>query len=258
MISNTSAVSSCKTISTEQLAPTNVLNAQENGIIRFCLFPVPLCGDVAGAYHTIGVDKASSLLRIFFYYWDPPECKHPRLFTQTSQSFGDTSAAQGMEVAVLKFVVAVASLTITKFILEAIRYSDNLMASFKTVEEYSQVKEDLIKSFNTYSMDLKYIITSKEHDEEVLNHPVRGNEETEKALGLIWSVTNDTLTATPRYNIHGASRGKPLGPLLKDMTDEEVRGIIITRMIFLRISAQTYDKMTYILGPLMFSCKVAF
>ena len=40
------------------------------------------------------------------------------------------------------------------------------------------------------------------------------------------------------------------------MTDEEVRGIIITRMIFLRISAQTYDKMAYILGPLMFSCKV--
>ena len=84
MISNTSAVSSCTTISTEQLAPTNVLNPQENGIIRFCLFPVPLCGDVAGAYHTIGVDKASSLLRIFFYYWDPPECKRPRLFRQTS------------------------------------------------------------------------------------------------------------------------------------------------------------------------------
>ena len=155
MISNTSAVSSCTTISTEQLAPTNVLNPQENGIIRLCLFPVPLCGDVAGAYHTIGVDKASSLLRIFFYYWDPPECRRPRLFTQTSQSFGDTSAAQGMEVAVLKFVVAVAGLMITKFILEAIRYSDNLMSSFKTEEEYSQVKEDLIKSFNTYSMNLK-------------------------------------------------------------------------------------------------------
>ena len=48
MISNTSAVSSCTTISTEQLSPTNVLNPQENGIIRFSLFPVPLCGDVSG------------------------------------------------------------------------------------------------------------------------------------------------------------------------------------------------------------------
>ena len=80
-----------------------------------------------------------------------------------------------MEVAVLKFVVAVAALLITKFLLEAIRYSDNLMFSFKTVNEYSEVKKDLIKSFDTYSMGLKYCITSREHDPNVLNHPVRGN-----------------------------------------------------------------------------------
>ena len=148
MISNTSAVSSCTTISTEQLSPTNVLNPQENGIIRFSLFPVPLCGDVSGAYHTIDVDTASSLLRIFFYFWDPPDCKHPRLFRQTSQSFGDVPAAQGMEVAVLKYVVAIAVLMVTKFLLEAIRYSDNLMYSFRTIEEYQEVKSDLIKSFD--------------------------------------------------------------------------------------------------------------
>ena len=126
MISNTSAVSSCTTISTEQLSPTNVLNPQENGIIRFSLFPVPLCGDVFGAYHTTDVDTASSLLHIFFYYWDPPACKYPRLFRQTSQSFGDVPAAQGMEVAVLKYVVAIAVLLVTKFLLESIQYSDNL------------------------------------------------------------------------------------------------------------------------------------
>ena len=40
------------------------------------------------------------------------------------------------------------------------------------------------------------------------------------------------------------------------MSDEEIGGIKISRMIFLRISAQTYDKMSNILGPLMFSCKV--
>ena len=64
------------------------------------------------------------------------------------------------------------------------------------------------------------------------------------------------MTAVPRYNIHGNARGRPLGPPLKEMSDEEIRRIIISRMIFLRISAQTYDKMANILGPLMFSCKV--
>ena len=256
MISNTSAVSSCTTISTEQLSPSNVLNPQENGIIRFCLYAVPLCADVAGAYHTIDVDEASSLLRIFFYFWDPPNCTQPRLFRQTSQSFGDTSAAQGMEVSILKFVVVVAILIVTKFLLEEIRYSDNLMFSFETIEEFKAVKEDLTRSFETYSMNLKYCITSQKYDPSILSHPVRGPEEVEKTLGLLWSVVEDTLTATPRYNLFGSSRGKPLGPPLKEMKNEEIANMKITRMTFLRLSAQTYDKLSYILGPLMFSCKV--
>merc|ERR1711888_134683 len=88
------------------------------------------------------------------------------------------------------------------------------------------------------------------------NNPARGPEEVEKTLGLLWSVVDDTVTAVPRYNIHGNARAKPLGPPLKEMSDEEIRKVTNSRMIFLRISAQTYDKMANILGPLMFSCKV--
>ena len=127
-----------------------------------------------------------------------------------------------MDIAVLKFVVAVAALIVTKFLLEAIRYSDNLMFSFQTVNEFQEVKKDLVKSFDTYSMGLKYCITSKEHDPNVLNHPARGPEEIEKTLGLLWSVVEDKIKATPRYNLYGNARGKPLGPLLKDMSDKEI------------------------------------
>ena len=88
-------------------------------------------------------------------------------------------------------------------------------------------------------MNLKYCITSQENDPNVLDNPARGPEEVEKTLGLLWSVVQDTVTAVPRYNIHGNHRGKPLGPPLKEMSDEEIRKIIISRMIFLRISAQT-------------------
>ena len=90
----------------------------------------------------------------------------------------------------------------------------------------------------------------------MLEHPNGGAETIEKTMGLLWSVTEDTITAIPRYNLFGSSRGKELGPPLKDMTEEEVQKMSITRMTFLRISAQTYNKMANILGPLMFSCKV--
>ena len=126
MVSNTSVVSNHTTLSTEQMAPSNVLNPQENVIVRFQLFPIPLCGDIAGAHHTIRVDTASSYLRLFFYYWDIPECTQPRIFRKTSQDFGDLPAASGLEIAILKFVVPAAKHKVTKYILESIRYSDNI------------------------------------------------------------------------------------------------------------------------------------
>ena len=67
MVSNPSAVSNHTTLSTEQVAPSNVLNPQENVTVRFQLFPITLCGNIAGAHHTIRVDTASTYLRLFFY-----------------------------------------------------------------------------------------------------------------------------------------------------------------------------------------------
>ena len=40
------------------------------------------------------------------------------------------------------------------------------------------------------------------------------------------------------------------------MTLEQIREHDISRLVFLRLSAQTYDKLANILGPLMFNCKV--
>ena len=133
MVSNTSVVSNHSTLSTKQMAPSNVLIPQESVIVRFQLFPIPLCGYIAGAHHTIRVDTISSYLRLFFYYWDIPEFTQPRIFRKTSQDFGDLPAASGLEIAILKFVVPAAKHEVTKYILESIRYSDNIMYSFKTL-----------------------------------------------------------------------------------------------------------------------------
>ena len=78
----------------------------------------------------------------------------------------------------------------------------------------------------------------------------------EKALGIHWSVPEDTIIAIPHYNLFGSSRGKEIRPLLKDMTKEEIMDLIITRMTFLRLSAQTYNKLANLLGPLILSLKV--
>ena len=153
MVSNTSAVSNQTTFSNEQMAPTNVLNPQENVIVRFQLFPVPLCGDIAGAHHTIEVDEASSFLRLFFYFWDIPECTQPRIFRKVSQDFGDLPAASGLETGILKFVLPAAVHPVTKFILKSIRYSDNIMYSFKSWKEFEEVRKEIL-----YGIEVLYLL----------------------------------------------------------------------------------------------------
>ena len=63
---------------------------------------------------------------------------------------------------------------VTKYILESIRYSDNILYSFKTLEEYKKIKKDLETSLSAYSMKLKYCITNQSNDPEVFQHPKRG------------------------------------------------------------------------------------
>ena len=155
MISNTLNISSGTTISTEQMSPHQILNPQENGLVRFQLHEVPMASDVKGAYHTILVDTQSSFLRLFFYWWNTPGCTQARIFRQVSQSFGDTRAAIGLEIAIIKFVAAIALMAVSKFILEFCRYADNILYSFASLEEYMEVKKDIEHAFKTYCMPLK-------------------------------------------------------------------------------------------------------
>ena len=98
------------------------------------------------------------------------------------------------------------------------------------------VKEDLITSLDKYSMSLKYCISSKQVDPQVPEHPERGPETVEKTMGLLWDMVEDTITAVPRYNLFGESRGKQQGPNLKDMTLEQIPRIMISTTQYMGVS----------------------
>ena len=139
------------------------------------------------------------------------------MFQQATQAFGDTSAAFGLEVAILKYVVASALMLVSKYILEYVRYSDNILYSFQTLEEYEEVRKDMEESFSKYNLPLKYFITSFENDPNVMENPKRGPNKIEKTMGLLWDIVEDTIQALPKYYLHGTNRGKSLGPDLTDM-----------------------------------------
>ena len=107
------------------------------------------------------------------------------------------------------------------------------------------------KAFQEYSMDLKYLITSQKPDPTVIEHPKRGNARIERTLGILWDVVEDTILALPKYNLHGTLRGKPQGPDLIEMEDELIMKMKITRLLFLRLSAQTYCRLGNLIGPII-------
>ena len=146
-------------------------------------------------------------------------------------------------MAILKFIVAGVLLSVSKYILEYIRYSDNILYSFETQEEYEEVKKDLKETFERYSLPLKYLISNQEHEPDVMKNPKRGPNQIEKTMGLLWNIIDDTISAVPRYNLHGSSRGKANGLDLVDMRTEDIMKMVITRMTFLRLSAQTYSRL---------------
>ena len=80
-------------------------------------------------------------------------------------------------------------------------------------------------------------------------------EVTQKMLGIIWNLEDDTIIALPRYNLYGSNRGKELVPLLKDMTSQHILDTPVSRLTLLRITAQTYCKLQNLLGPLVMSTK---
>ena len=72
-----------------------------------------------------------------------------------------------------------------------------------------------------------------------------GPNQIEKTMGLLWNIIDDTISALPRYNLHGSSRGRANGPDLVDMKTEDIMKMLITRMTFLRLSAQTYSLLKF-------------
>ena len=118
------------------------------------------------------------------------------------------------------------------------------------------MKKDLKETFERYSLPLKYLISSQEHEPDVMKNPKRGPNQIEKTMGLLWNIIDDTISAVPRYNLHGSSRGKANGLDLVDMKTEDIMKMVITRMTFLRLSAQTYSRLENLLGPLITAIKI--
>ena len=86
-------------------------------------------------------------------------------------------------------------------------------------------------------MNLKHCNTSQNYDPDVMSHPKRSPEIMEKTIGQLWSVIDDTITATSTCTYH--QEGKNWVLPYKDTTENEVMSLKISRSLLLILSDQT-------------------
>jgi hypothetical protein len=77
-----------------------------------------------------------------------------------------------------------------------------------------------------------------------------------KCLGIQWDLVSDCVSAIPRYNIYGSLRGRTLGPDLREMSEDTIMEIAISRLLWMRICAQTFSRLGNLLAPVIMSCKI--
>ena len=106
------------------------------------------------------------------------------VLARNTLDFGDAIASFSLEVANIKFVSRRCKNPTAKEIVENVRYADNLTYSFKTKNEFNEVKKDLMQAYSTYDINLKYLISTQQYDKDVLKNEDRGPDEYENLFGL--------------------------------------------------------------------------
>ena len=241
------------TISIEQQRPDKPLNSMFNALMRLRLYSVPLISDISKAYKHILIDKLASKCRLLYYYKDPMSCTNPQILVRSTLDFGDALAPFALEVANLKYIANHVDSKVAKYIVEDLRYADNIVFSFKTVDEYEHVKKELQESYSHYNLPLKYLVTSQRWDPNVLQSKDRGSDPKENLFGLVLDLSTDELIPNLTLSLFAKSRGKSQGEPLKET---HIKMEHITRTSLSRITAQLYDVCGVFIQPYIFQAKV--
>ena len=140
---------------------------------------------------------------------------------------------------------------LSKRLLRDYRFSDNPATSFKTKEEFEEVKADIIQAFTKCKMKLKYVLGRTWGSMPCDNH-----EDIQLFFGFLWSRSKDEITNNLKLNIKGYKKGIKQGKDLEEMTDQEIDEAKITRAVMLRISGQIYKNLEWLFATCSFSWKI--
>ena len=98
----------------------------------------------------------------------------------------------------------------SKWCLTTGTYVDDLLASFKSGQEYFDIGSDIANAASRVGLKVKYMLTSSKVDPNVLVKNGRMGDNLENIIGLVWDLNEDTAAPNINLNVFGKKRGNQM------------------------------------------------
>ena len=195
--------------SLENKVPSSNIGDSYSSLINFRLYRHGYSSDISKCYLRVGVDELTSRLRLCYWYEDPENMENPVIYTRTTMDFGDSIAALVIRIVQLKFLMAATRMELVKEVLMKGAYADNYNSSFRTIEEYIKVRDEMNRIHDRIGLPLKDTYTDVGTDPEILQKLAKENEEspTYTFLGITWDLVNNTILPNSYFNLEKKKKG---------------------------------------------------
>ena len=156
--------------------PSSNIGDSYASLINFRLYRHGYSSDISKCYLRVMVDELTSRLRLCYWYKDPENMADPVIYERTTMDFGDSIAALVIRIIQLKFLMAATRMELVKEVILKGAYADNYNSSFRTVEEYTKVRDEMNRIHDSIGLPLKGTYTDIGTDPEILQKLAKTEE----------------------------------------------------------------------------------
>ena len=175
------------------------------------------------------VDELTSRLRLCYWYEDPENMADPVIYERTTMDFGDSIAALVIRIIQLKFLMAATRIELVKEVILKGAYADNYNSSFRTVEEYIKVRDEMNRIHDSIGLPLKGTYTDIGTDPEILQKLAKTEESpTYTFLGITWDLVHNTILPNSYFNLEKKKKGVQGAKKLMDMETADFAEPLLT------------------------------
>ena len=195
--------------SLENKVPSSNIGDSFQSLVNFRLYRHGYSSDISKCYLRVGVDSLTAKLRLCYWYQDPENMKDPIIMERHTMDFGDSIAALVIRIVQLKFLMAATKMKLVQEVIRKGAYAGNYNSSFRTIKEYTEVRDEMNRMHKAIGMPLKGTYTNVGTYPEILLTLDKNSDESPNYTfhGITWDLQKNTILPNSYFNLEKKRKG---------------------------------------------------